>query len=369
MNISFYAPFKPMDHHHPSGDLVTARGIYDFFKQCGHQVFTPSRLRCRWIYWRPWVAPRWVAEIRKGRRRCAANRAHLWFTYHSYYKAPDVIGPIVSRIGGLPYVVFQGIYSTKRRRKMKTLPGFYLNRWALKSAAHVFTNKKVDLKNLSRIIPNERLSYVAPGLHPGMFGFDATARNELRQRWHVGSEPVILSVAMFRPGVKAAGLRWVIQACARLLKSGRRLQLVVVGDGQERERLQKLARDLLGDRVQFAGKIPRDRLYRYYSSADVFAFPGINESLGMVYLEAQSCGLPVVAFRNAGVPEAVRDGVTGLLAPLNSVPGFDAALDQLVGDAELRQRMGASAKEYVRSVHDLDVNYRGMNKVLGTLIR
>ena len=367
MRISFYAPFKPLDHHHPSGDLVTATGIYDFLERRGHRMITTSRLRSRWIYWKPWMAPRLAAEIRRSRMQCLAHRTALWFTYHTYYKAPDVIGPMVSRRCGLPYVVFQGIYSTKRRRKLISLPGFYLNRWALKSAANVFTNKKVDLKNLGRIIPDERLSYVAPGLDPRMFVFDAAARHELRQRWRAGSDPVILSVAMFRPGVKARGLSWVIRTCARLLKRGRQLRLVIVGDGQEKERLQKQARELMGDRVAFAGKIPRERLYRYYSGADVFVFPGFDESLGMVYLEAQSSGLPVVAFRNAGVPEAVRDGVTGLLAPLNSAADFEAAVDRLISDDRLRQRMGAAAKEYVRSAHDLDVNYREMNDILKTL--
>ena len=368
MNISFYAPFKPLDHHHPSGDLVTAKGIYDFLAQRGHQMNTPSRLRSRWIYWKPWLIPQLAAEIRRSRLQCRVNQAELWFTYHTYYKAPDLIGPMVSRRCRLPYIVFQGIYSTKRRRKLRTFPGFYLNRWALTSATHVFTNKKVDLKNLSRIIPEERLSYVAPGLNPRMFVFDDAARRELRQRWHVGSDPVILSVAMFRPGVKARGLSWVIRTCGRLLHRGRRLRLVIVGDGQEKERLQKQARGALGDRVEFVGEIPRERLYRYYSGADVFVFPGFDESLGMVYLEAQSCGLPVVAFRNAGVPEAVQDGATGFLAPLNSGADFEAAVDRLIADAEMRRQMGGAAKEYVRSAHDLDVNYRAMDDILRTLI-
>jgi glycosyltransferase involved in cell wall biosynthesis len=368
MKISFYAPFKPLDHHHPSGDLVTGRGICDFLERRGHQMINTSRLRSRWIYWRPWLIPRLVAEIRRSRLKCRVDQADLWFTYHTYYKAPDLIGPMVSRQCRLPYIVFQGIYSTKRRRKLKTFPGFYLNRWALTSATHVFTNKKVDLKNLSRIIPEERLTYIAPGLNPRMFVFDPAARSELRQRWHAGSDPVILSVAMFRPGVKSRGLRWVIRTCGRLLKKGRRLRLVVAGDGQEKERLQKLARESLGDRFEFVGKIRRERLYRYYSGADLFVFPGFDESLGMVYLEAQSCGLPVVAFRNAGVPEAVQDGATGLLAPLNSAADFEAAVDRLVSDAQMRQQMGETAKKYVRSTHDLDVNYRAMDDILGTLI-
>ena len=62
----------------------------------------------------------------------------------------------------------------------------------------------------------------------------------------------------------------------------------------------------LGDRVLFAGRIDRDRMFELYSGADLFVFPGINESLGMVYLEAQSCGLPVVAYDNGGIPEVVE---------------------------------------------------------------
>ena len=367
MNIGFYAPFKPIDHHHPSGDLVTAAGIHDFLRRRGHRVVTMSRLRSRWIYWKPWKGPALAAEIGRSLRHCRRAGLSVWFTYHTYYKAPDLIGPLAARRAGVPYVVFQGIYSTKRRRHLKTLPGFYLNRWALRSARHVFTNKGVDMENLRRIIPAGKLSYVPPGLHPHMFTFDGPARDEIRRRWRAGSDPVVLAVAMFRPGVKALGLSWVIRTCGRLLRRGQNLRLVIVGSGREQARLTALAREMLGDRVVFAGKIARERLYRYYSGADLFVFPGIDESLGMVYLEAQSCGLPVVAFRNAGVPEAVRDGVTGILVPMNAAAEFEAAVHRLITDTDLRRRMGTAARAYVRRSHDLDTNYRAMDEVLKQL--
>ena len=313
------------------------------------------------------MSPLIAAEVRRSLRHCDVHRTSLWFTYHTYYKAPDLIGPAVCRINRLPYVVFQGIYSTKRRRKLRTLPGFYLNRWALKFARQVFTNKRVDLKNLGRIIDPDRLTYIAPGLHPDLFEFDPAARRNLRQRWAIDTEPVILAVAMFRPGVKTLGLTWVIRTCARLNRRGRQFRLVIVGSGQEKARLLQEASALPQHQVIFAGKIPREQLYQYYSSADLFVFPGIDESLGMVYLEAQSCGLPVVAFRNAGVPEAVQDGVTGLLTPLNDADKFEAAVDQLIGNHERRRRMGSAAKHYIRRTHDLDVNYRMMDDVLREL--
>ena len=66
----------------------------------------------------------------------------VWFTYHSYYKAPDLLGPVASKRMKIPYVIFQGIYSTKRRRKLNSLPGFYLNtKYALFRRAHIYKQK------------------------------------------------------------------------------------------------------------------------------------------------------------------------------------------------------------------------------------
>ena len=126
----------------------------------------------------------------------------LWLTYHSYYKAPDVIGPAVSRRLRIPYVIFQGIFSTKRRRDIRTRPGFLLNRSALKAAAHVLTNKRVDLKNLKRLLPADRLTYLPPGIFPDDFRFDPAARARLRRRWQVADAPVVLTAAMYQTGCK-----------------------------------------------------------------------------------------------------------------------------------------------------------------------
>ena len=82
----------------------------------------------------------------------------------------------------------------------------------------------------------------------------------------------------------------------------------------------------------------------------VFAFPGIRESLGMVYLEAQACGLPVVAFDNGGVPEVVKDTVTGMLTPPFDKSGFvDRPWNVLSGMTGCDGRWGTAASAYVRS--------------------
>ncbi len=364
MRIGFYTPFKPLNHSNPSGDLVTAKGIFDFLMRRGHKVFTVSDLRCRWIYWKPWSWLKLILEKRQVQNRLKSASVDIWFTYHSYYKAPDLIGPAVSRNLGIPYVIFQGIYSTKRRRRWKTKPGFYLNRKSLCVANHVLTNKSVDLHNLKRLIPEDRLTYVAPGIIPGDFSFDDGARSQLRQKWGVLEEPVIFSAAMFRPDVKTEGLTWVIRACGELYRQGQNFRLVIAGDGRQRDKLRKMADAHVPDRAVFLGKIAREDMYRYYSAADLFVFPGIRESLGMVYLEAQACGLPVVAFNNAGVPEAVRDGKTGILVPMYDLDAFVNAIKRLLADDGLRQQMGAVAKSYVREFHDLNKSYLELESAL-----
>lgn len=364
MRISFYAPFKPLDHPDPSGDWVIGNGLYDFLKQRGHDLWTASRARARWVYLKPWQWPYWLKEKRRIFRRLARRPADMWLTYHSYYKAPDLLGPTVSRESKIPYVLFQGIYATKRRKKLLTLPGFLLNRTALTSAMHVFTNKRLDHGNLKRIVPAHRLTYLPPGIYPKAFCFDERARAEQRARWEVGSDPVVLSAAMFRSDVKTEGLLWLIRACGELYRGGCRFFLVIAGEGKERKRIQALASEQLPGRVIFLGKVPRNDMFRFYSAGDVFAFPGIRESLGMVYLEAQSCGLPVVAFENGGIPEVVRNGQTGFLVPMYSTSAFVRAIEGLLNDAALRRSMGQAAARYVRKYHDLNQNYRQMETVL-----
>jgi len=368
MRISFYTPFKPLDHANPSGDLMIARGLYGYLKNQGNKILIMSNFRSRWVFWKPWIWTWLIRDTRRIMRTIAPNGVDLWFTYHSYYKAPDLLGSFISRRLKIPYVIFQGIYSTKRKRNWKTWPGFVLNRAALCAADHVFSNKKVDYLNMKRLLPSQRITYVKPGISPHAFSFDAGARDELKKLWDVGNEPVVLSAAMFRPDVKTQGISLVIRVCGELFRKGLRFYLVIAGEGRERNRLLQLAKEHLPDRVRFVGKIPRNEMYRFYSAGDIFAFPGIRESLGMVFLEAQSCGIPVVAFANGGIPEVVRDGETGFLVPLYDSDRFAKAIEFLLTKRDIRQKMGQTAQVHVRESHDINRNYQEMKKVLEDIV-
>ena len=153
MRIAFYAPFKPLDHPNPSGDLVIATGLVGHLRQQGNDVQPVSRLRARWIYWKPWNMVRALVERRRLGKKLAREKPDLWLTYHSYYKAPDMIGPFVAKKLNIPYVIFQGIYSTRVRKKWQTRPGYELNIQALKAADMVLTqghkSRSMTLKDYS----------------------------------------------------------------------------------------------------------------------------------------------------------------------------------------------------------------------------
>jgi glycosyltransferase involved in cell wall biosynthesis len=368
LNILFYAPFKPLGHQHPSGDLVIGTGLFAFLAAKGHRLQVASSLRTRWIFWKPWMLPHLLAERGRLLRRLHPGVSDLWLTYHAYYKGPDLLGPFVAARKGIPYVVFQGAYATKYRRDFRTLPGFYFNRKSLQAAQHVFVNKKVDLINLKRLLPPERISYAAPGICPTDFRFDSNRRTELRSQWRSDDGPILLTAAMLRPGVKAQGVAWVIRACGSLLRRGHDLNLVVVGDGEEADALQRLAEAQIPGKCRFVGKIPRPEMFHYYSAADLFVFPGIGESLGMVFLEAQSCRLPVVAFDNAGVPEVVENGKTGVLTPSNEMSPFVQAVEDLIRNPGRRREMGSAAEKYIRRERDLAINYAAVEKELKEIV-
>lgn len=126
------------------------------------------------------------------------------------------------------------------------------------------------------------------------------------------------------------------------------LGLVVVGDGPERPQLEQLARDWgVSDRVYFAGQRSKRETLGLMAACDLFVLNSTYEGLPHVVLEAMALGLPVVATAVGGTPEVVRDGETGRLVSLED-SSLRTALQELVGDPSLRQRLSQAANKWVR---------------------
>lgn len=364
MRIAFYAPMKPPDHPVPSGDRTIARGLIQAFIQAGHAVELMSRLRTRYVWLRPIKFLSFVLEVQMASRRAARLCPDLWLTYHTYYKAPDLLGPIISRRLHIPYFIVEGSHSPRRRESLLTRPGFYWNRRALLAASHVFANKKADLPALQRLLPPGRISYIHPGIDLTSFQRIPAEGDRLRRTLGIPlTDPVVCTAAMMRPGRKAEGVRIVIDALAALRHRGLRAHLLVAGDGPSAPALRSRAGEKLQDAAHFLGQLSHHQMVAAYSASDLFAFPGIREALGMVYLEAQAARLPVVAYRNGGVSEAVQDGITGLITPVNDEKAYTEALELLILDRDLRLTMGEAAVRFVEEERNIKAKVRAMEEI------
>jgi 1,2-diacylglycerol 3-alpha-glucosyltransferase len=137
----------------------------------------------------------------------------------------------------------------------------------------------------------------------------------------------------------------LIKAVARVAPNHPDLRLVLIGDGQEREALEKLAEDLeIGDRVEFIGKLPFAEIPYYFKAADFFGFASVTETQGLVTMEAMACGLPVAAVDATGTSDVVTHEVDGLLTK-NSTEALAAAIERLLTEDGLLTRFREATLE------------------------
>jgi len=187
-----------------------------------------------------------------------------------------------------------------------------------------------------------RIAVIPCGVDTELFtpGAQAAARAALG----LGDEPQLLYVGRQTP---IKGLETLLDAMARLRAGGTPARLSIVGgdadeplDGHEAALRERLGRLGLGKAVTFVGAQPQDRLPAWYVAADATVLPSYYESFGMVALEAMACGSPVVASRVGGLQTTVRDRVTGLLVREHDPAALAEALERLLGDEDLRWRLG-----------------------------
>ncbi|MFD5796310.1 glycosyltransferase family 4 protein [Streptomyces diastatochromogenes] len=197
----------------------------------------------------------------------------------------------------------------------------------------------------------ERMVQLPPGVdektfHPGSGG------DEVRARLGLTDRPVVVCVSRL---VRRKGQDTLIQAMPRILAAEPDTVLLVVGGGPYEQDLRRLARETgVEASVRFTGSVPWSELPAHYGAGDVFAMPcrtrrgGLDvEGLGIVYLEASATGLPVVAGDSGGAPDAVLDGETGWVVRGGEPAEAAERIVALLGDPELRDRMGKRGRQWV----------------------
>jgi glycogen(starch) synthase len=182
-------------------------------------------------------------------------------------------------------------------------------------------------------VPPDRISVIASGFDPRLFA-------------EVRSGSTDLFPELDRPRIGYVGRLAAQKGVASLVSAfgamREQAELVLVGDGPERDRIVELVSGS-PDHITMHGFVEHSIVPRVLASLDVLVLPSVYEEMGSVLVEAMASGLPVVASDVGGVPQLVEDGGTGLLVPPGDVAALAAALDRLVTDDHLRARLSAGA--------------------------
>jgi glycosyltransferase involved in cell wall biosynthesis len=376
MRIAFHAPLKPPNHPVPSGDRRMARLLILALRRAGHLVTIASTLRS------------YEGEGDSGRQAAIRRRAariaqsyikkspktggpDLWFTYHLYHKAPDLLGPVVSKALAVPYVVAEASFAPKQVDGPWRCGHGDVQK-ALRHAARVITLNPNDAPCVRDVVDDDRrMAALAPFVDtrssPSASHDRAKRRADLAKRHGLNPDaPWIVIAAMLRQGDKSDSYQILAGVLQRLRETP--LQLLVAGDGPARAAIQA---NFNGDpRVCWLGETSAPYVDAIHAAADLVVWPAVREAYGMALLEAQAAGVPVIAGGTPGVRQIVAHGETGIIVPSGS-PNLEAdmatATAALLQDPDRRRAMGRTASVRAQTHHGLDDASRHLNYILENL--
>ena len=365
MRIAFYAPLKSPTHGTPSGDRRVAGLLMNALGCAGHQVELVSTFRSydadgdagRQAGLRDQGAALGRRLARQWRDGPALARPDLWFTYHTYYKAPDWLGPEACAVLGIPYVIAEASHAGKRAGGAWDI-GHRGTAEAIGRADLLLCPTRDDMQGLREVAAApERIAWLPPFLDPAPFRSAAAQRAAHRARLARlhgldAAVPWIAVVAMMRPGDKLASYRALAGALARTRDLPWRL--LVAGDGSARAEVETALAGAIPGRAAYLGAISLAEIAALYAASDLCVWPAVNEAYGMAMLEAQAAGLPVVSCATRGVPDVVEHGRTGLLAPQGDEAALAEPVRELLLDTGKRARLAAAAAGFVADERSLE---------------
>ena len=226
----------------------------------------------------------------------------------------------------------------------------------LLAARHVFAISEYTRSQLLRIAPESpetKVSVIRLGV-----------RSSLLEQAREASPREGLEIVCTGRLVAAKGQRILLRAFAALGNpSG--LRLTMIGDGPDRGHLERLSRELgIAERVDWLGARNHDETLRRVAGAQIFVLASFAEGLPVALMEAMALGVPCISTYIAGIPELISSEQNGLLVPAGSVERLRAAMERLIADASLRERLAGCAKRTVREEYLLESNHQALGAAM-----
>ncbi|MCC2655477.1 MAG: glycosyl transferase group 1 family protein [Panacagrimonas sp.] len=289
-----------------------------------------------------------IARLRRVIRHQRPDVLHL----HSR-RGADVLGAIAGRLAGVPVVLSRRVDNPEARAWV-----------ALKYRLHdrvIAISQGIADVLAAEGVAASRLRVVRSSLDPAPWQ-SPVPRAAFCAEFDV-PEPAVL-IGVVAQLIERKGHRVLFDAL-RALPDRSRVRVVCFGQGPLRETLEREAADL-GETVRFAGF--RNDLARWIGALDLLVHPALMEGLGVSLLQASAAGVPIIASRAGGMPEAVADEETGLLVAPGDAGALSAALRRLIEDPDLRRRFGDQGRARIEREFSVETMVRGNLAVYRELV-
>lgn len=363
LKVAYLCPLKPPDHPRPSGDRLIAGLLLKAMRRAGFDVRLVGHLQTR-------DASGDLARQRRMRRlgvrlaqrhlaqwRAQGYRPDLVFCYHSYYKAPDLVGPHLSEALQLPYWVAEASWAPKRAQGPWAEYHRALEHGLARASGCFVLNPRDELALKDVLAEDAGLHHLRPFLDLDESDRQRSCNTPTKRD---ETEAIkLVCVAMLRAGDKLHSLVLLAHALHHVRGD---YTLHIIGDGAAFQRARTL---FVGLPVVFEGQLQGRALQAAVSACDLMVWPSVNEAIGMAMLEAQSCGVAVLSTREGGVPSIVADGLTGELVEPRDTLALSAALQKLLDNPGLLKDYGRRAHARAREHHGIDSAAKRLASVLG----
>lgn len=265
-------------------------------------------------------------------------KSHKIEILHCHWWIPaGLIGAFISLLSNIPLVIT--VHGTDVRLLANSNTLQLIAQSVLQRAQAITVPSDYLLQEITRLFPS---------LHSKIFKIPIPVDLKPSLTTH-RETPIhqLISIARLSP---QKGLNFLIDACARLKSEGVALNLSIVGDGEEREGLNRQIQSLkLVNEVTLLGEIPHNKIGEYLAKADLFILPSLQEGFGVGLIEALLYKKPVIGTDSGGIPDIIKNGETGLLIPPQDPVAMAEAIKLLLKDKRLARRLAKNGYRYARA--------------------
>ena len=250
---------------------------------------------------------------------------------------------------------FITIYGTDTLTSLGSKKTKFLKALIMKQAAKIFSiSNSTTQKTLAKYnLPKEKFATITPGVTTSF-----TDKINLNLRADLGYLPDDFIILVINHLVARKGVDDVMRAVAKI--DDEKIKLLIVGKGPERENLENLAKELnIANRIKFMGRV--DEVESYYKAANILTLTsyydntGDIEGFGLVLVEAELRGLPVIGTNSGGIPETISDGVSGFIVGEREIEAIKEKILLLKNNPELYQKVSAAASEWAKQFDWTDI--------------